>query len=392
MKASFSKFIVLLGIVPAFLVGCAKQAKNDNPFAHETVIYNNRGEQVNTNPTIDVSVKNGQEVSILPTEWMSLKDNFSDYKNAENYRVEGVENTTPKSVDITWTSESGALYYLVVLSLNQNMTDSSSIFRDEQSVSLKDLFAGSHYYYQIHAYYSDKTIISRRFDFKTVDFFRLISIDGVQNGRDLGNKKTTDGAKRIKQGLVYRTAYLDPVTEQGKAQAKVGYGIKTDLDLREPNYTTTPLGEGVNYVNNGVGNAGSPYYVNSDHGVNATAYQPAMRDNLKVFANMNNYPIVFHCAVGRDRTGTLAVVLELLCGVDMEQIKQDYIVYVFTSICNSTPVSTMAASFEALLNYFYSYGGYSDYYQGAEKYCLDIGVTSSEINTIRNILLEDVAL
>ena len=83
------------------------------------------------------------------------------------------------------------------------MTNTQSIFRDVQNVTLKDLFAGSHYYYQIHAHYSDKTIISRRFDFKTVDFFRLINIDGVQNGRDLGNKKTVDGTKRIKQGLVY---------------------------------------------------------------------------------------------------------------------------------------------------------------------------------------------
>jgi radical SAM peptide maturase (CXXX-repeat target family) len=196
MKAHFNKFIVLLGLVSAFTIGCSRQVKEDNPFAHETVIYTNRGEQINNNPTIDVSLKDGREVSILPDEWMNLKDNFSDYKNAENYRIEGVENTTPKAVDITWTSESGAQYYLIFLSLNKDMTNTQSIFRDVQNVTLKDLFAGSHYYYQIHAHYSDKTIISRRFDFKTVDFFRLINIDGVQNGRDLGNKKTIDGTKR----------------------------------------------------------------------------------------------------------------------------------------------------------------------------------------------------
>lgn len=392
MKVHFNKFIVLLGLVPAFTIGCSRQAKEDNPFAHETVIYTNKGEQINNNPTIDVSLKDGQEVSILPDEWMDLKDNFSDYKNAENYRIEGVENTTPKSVDITWTSESGAQYYLIFLSLNKDMTNTQSIFRDVQNVTLKDLFAGSHYYYQIHAHYSDKTIISRRFDFKTVDFFRLINIDGVQNGRDLGNKKTVDGTKRIKQGLVYRTAYLNPATEQGKIQATLGYGIKTDLDLREPGPTSSPLGSSVNYVNNGVGSYGSPYYVSSSSGINAEDYKPAMRENLKLFTNLNNYPIVFHCAVGRDRTGTLAVMLELLCGVDIEQVKQDYIVYVFTSICNSNAVSVMAPSFEALLNYLKTYGGNSDYYLGAEQYCLDIGLTSSDINAIRNNLLEDAVL
>ena len=142
--------------------------------------------------------------------------------------------------------------------------------------------------------------------------------------------------------MVYRTAYLNPATEQGKIQATLGYGIKTDLDLREPGPTSSPLGGSVNYVNNGVGSYGSPYYVSSSSGINAEDYKPAMRENLKLFTDLNNYPIVFHCAVGRDRTGTLAVMLELLCGVDIEQVKQDYIVYVFTSICNAESVSVMA--------------------------------------------------
>ena len=51
MKAHFNKFIVLLGLVPTFTIGCSRQVKEDNPFAYETVIYTNRGEQINKNPT-----------------------------------------------------------------------------------------------------------------------------------------------------------------------------------------------------------------------------------------------------------------------------------------------------------------------------------------------------
>jgi hypothetical protein len=67
-------------------------------------------------------------------------------------------------------------------------------------------------------------------------------------------------------------------------------------------------------------------------------------------------------------------------------------VYVFTSICNAESVSVMAPNLENLINYLKTYGGNSDYYLGAEQYCLDIGLTSSDINAIRNNLLEDVVL
>lgn len=361
----------------------------------EIIVYADGTEVPSNNPTIMGSLKEGEEISILPEAWMSYYNDLSDYLNVAKYYEVGVENTKPVSNTLSWTVTEDASYYVAFLSKSRNMTNPMTIFSLEKSVELKDLFAGTHYYYQIHAHYSDRTVISRKFDFKTVDFFRTLDIDGVQNARDIGNKNTADGQKKVKQGLVYRSAHLDSVTEKGKIQAKELYGIKTDLDLRGTGPTASPLGTGVAYVNNGAGgNYGSPYYTGND-GIQQEQYKPVMKANLALFADANNLPLLFHCAVGRDRTGTLAIMLYLILGVDLEQLKQDYIVYVFTSICNSDTVEYMTPAFNGLMNYINTYVGNDGVnsgtiYQRAEEYCLDIGLTSNELNAIRTNLLEDV--
>jgi protein-tyrosine phosphatase len=45
---------------------------------------------------------------------------------------------------------------------------------------------------------------------------------------------------------------------------------------------------------------------------------------LEVIAEPKNYPLVFHCAVGKDRTGMLAAMLLSLLGVGEDEIIKDY--------------------------------------------------------------------
>ena len=84
-----------------------------------------------------------------------------------------------------------------------------------------------------------------------------------------------------------------------------------------------------------------------------------------------------------------------LLGIDLEQIRQDFIVYAFTSICNDSSPSVFYTNLENLLDYYSSYIGNDSVdngtiYDRAVEYCNDIGLTNSEINTIRANLLEDV--
>ena len=129
-------------------------------------------------------------------------------------------------------------------------------------------------------------------------------------------------------------------------------------------------------------------------GVNSVAYQSTMLNNLKVFADKDNYPIAFHCAIGRDRTGTLAITLYLLLGIDVEQIQQDYIVSFFSSACNRDSFENCGEQMETLIYYFSSYKGKDGVssgtiYERTAEYATDIGLSTDELNRIRNNLLEN---
>ena len=47
----------------------------------------------------------------------------------------------------------------------------------------------------------------------------------------------------------------------------------------------------------------------------------------------NNYPVYFHCNIGTNRTGTVAMLLQALCGVEEEELLKDYMFSNFGTIC-----------------------------------------------------------
>ena len=391
MKNNFR--ITLLLVVPFVITGCKGKSKEDPRMTHEYIYYRDGREEQVSNPSINAKIKDGVSLSILPNEWMGFYDE-GNYSKMRLYYKYGVENTKPVPITLTWDDDLDCKTYGVNISTNKDMSNAVKFSSgSDKSFILKDLFAGTHYYYQVTADFEDRTVVSRRFDFFTADFIRTLDIDGVQNARDIGNKKTDDGKKRVKQGMVYRSANFDYVTTLGKQDALEKYGIKTDLDLREPGPTSSPLGDAVKYFNNATQLKGSPQYVSEDNGVNSVAYQTTMLNNLKVFADKDNYPIAFHCAIGRDRTGTLAITLFLLLGINLDQIQQDYIVSFFSSACNKDSFENCGEQLETLLYYFQAYKGKDGVnsgtiYERAQEYATDIGLSVDEINKIRENLLE----
>jgi len=45
---------------------------------------------------------------------------------------------------------------------------------------------------------------------------------------------------------------------------------------------------------------------------------------LRVCSNPNNYPLMFHCSSGKDRTGLIAALILACCGIDFGDIVQNY--------------------------------------------------------------------
>ncbi len=111
---------------------------------------------------------------------------------------------------------------------------------------------------------------------------------------------------------------------------------------------------------------------------------------MKEFANEANYPIMFHCTAGRDRTGTVACMLNALLGVAEENLYLDYeLSYISIDATNDKPISSVKiAEFESILAYLYTFEG-ETLADKTANYLMTYGMTQEEVDTIRNIMLED---
>lgn len=309
------------------------------------------------------------------------------YKNYQKYYAEKYfdngDQYYMKPLTLSWKSREPALYYTVKLSRKKDFSaiDYATVTTETKiEVDPAELYVSSAYYWQVRAEFSDRAVDSRVFCFEVEDAIRAITIDGVSNTRDLGGVVTASG-KRVKQGIAYRGARLDYVTEKGKEQAKK-FRFKTDLDLRAAGEgVQNPLGLD-NYIQ-----ISAPFY----NGCLDEFNWPALASEIKVFADESNYPIYFHCSVGRDRTGSLAFLLYAILGVSEEDIYRDYEFSVLSEMgcLDKTPVQDLVGGH---MNYLVSHIKWYDkgnLQENCEKFLLDVGVTQDDLAKIREIMLED---
>ena len=228
-------------------------------------------------------------------------------------------------------------------------------------------------------------------------------MDGVQNVRDLGGLKGL-GGKTVATGKAFRSAQFNraapynlvtnakkkvereyygscktTMTSEQVAAARRDFGIRTDLDLRGTGQcrgmSGSPLGDGVRFVNVPASNYSGIY-----KGEGAKL----MADALRVFADEANYPVIFHCVKGADRTGSLAFILHALLGVSAEDRLLDW---ELTAFSNPNPKFAHADRYDKLTAGLAKFPGATDA-EKAEAYAKKIGLTDGEIAKIREILLK----
>ena len=296
----------------------------------------------------------------------------------------------PNSVTLKWVTAEKADYYMVYVSQNSDMSDYECYFVNTNSLSIDNLFVGTKSYWQVDAFCSDKTLRSEIGSFTTADSPRALKIDGVSNTRDIGGMAVAEGY-RIKQGMVYRGGKLEDITEAGISYFKNKIGITTDLDLRTPGEggagSGSPLGEDINYIN-----INGRYYVGGS-GIHTDEGKALMAQEIKVFADADNYPIYIHCSLGRDRTGTLAFMIEALLGADKNTLIMDYDMSVFSvtgTLDNASYSGNLRTSILDTYNYLNDNFEGEDFSEKVENYLLSTGVTAEEIQSIRDNLLEEV--
>jgi len=166
---------------------------------------------------------------------------------------------------------------------------------------------------------------------------RLLPLIGAYNFRDLGGYPTVDG-RVTRWGQLFRSDTLHELTE---ADLKVlrDVGLKTVVDLR----TRTELertgrgllaDEPVHFRHHSVlqeeggetraapteaDTVGQRYLWYLDVG------RAALVETLTMAGDRGLYPLVFHCAAGKDRTGVVAALVLDILGVERNVIVEDYV-------------------------------------------------------------------
>jgi protein-tyrosine phosphatase len=169
---------------------------------------------------------------------------------------------------------------------------------------------------------------------------RVVPLEGGINFRDLGGYETEDG-RRVRWGQVYRSARLSELTD-GDVARIAALGIHTVVDFRQSEDAgeyPDRLPEGVDYQHMPVFedapmshrrallnrhrllDAFAGVYVN--HVVERGA--PAFGDLIRLLADESHLPLVFHCTVGKDRTGVAAALVLRALGVPRETVVNDYL-------------------------------------------------------------------
>ena len=307
----------------------------------------------------------------------------------------------PAGIDLTWnynfagdsgkgSGEDGGSgkdpkYALVYISRTKDLSEAETYVTAGNSVHIDDLLVNTDYYWQVRAVFADKTVLSDVFKLHTAHEFRTFAIPSVSNTRDLGGY-SVKGGKTVKQGMIFRGANVDGANTAAKKIMLEELGIRTDLDLRAPGEGKaggkfSPLGEEVNYIN-----ISAPLY----GGIKDEDKQEALAEEIRVFTKPENYPVYFHCAIGRDRTGTLAMLLLGLLGVPEDMIRRDYEMSFlsYSGSADKTPVETMLSSnFDPTVNYLKTLSG-KTFKDNVSSFLKSIGITDAELDAIRSIMLE----
>ena len=181
-----------------------------------------------------------------------------------------------------------------------------------------------------------------------------IHLQSVGNARELGGYSTADG-KRVKSGLLLRTAALNKISREDITRLTEVYHLAVIADLRMTSETADDPDKviaGVKYVNLRVineeahkellaqqqavkGDTLQTLLVVVDSGfMNDRLYIEFLADESgkqayrEFFKELLDLPpgksLLFHCSQGKDRTGCAAMLILSALGVDEDTIMNDY--------------------------------------------------------------------
>lgn len=170
---------------------------------------------------------------------------------------------------------------------------------------------------------------------------RFFEMDSIQNFRDIGGYVTSDN-KRVRWGKIFRSGSFFRMTSHDSLEIN-SLGIKTVFDLRSEDIRKKTFEKFSNVKNIRIPIAYNGYSsisqkVMEGHFLRGDAIiytQDTYRDMINNFAGQyadffdylcdeNNYPVVFHCYLGKDQSGLATFFLLRALDVPMDIIEDDY--------------------------------------------------------------------
>ena len=248
---------------------------------------------------------------------------------------------------------------------------------------------------------------------------RILKLPDSMNVRDLGGYSAQGRTTRWKS--VLRSDNPNRLTPES-VQALVDYGVRTVIDLRheDENDPTNPFEAGGQGVALGITRHSLQLV---DHeiyasipalngGPNSSAWGIAVLEHfgdniarvIRTIAQAPEGAVLFHCHLGKDRTGLISQLLLAVLGVEEDVVRDDYLL---TNPClepwfveiraKEAPTPEKLVEVEDWLHqWMYApddmvpgiFAHLSSKYGNARNYLIHIGVSESEISALEARLLE----
>jgi protein-tyrosine phosphatase len=237
---------------------------------------------------------------------------------------------------------------------------------------------------------------------------RHLPFDVVFNFRDLGGYTTSGGAT-----VKWRTLFRADGVHRLSVEHLAPLGVRTVLDLRTPQelergrfthdsigYHHLPILEET-WSRESLGTDLDPVPFLADRYVEMLlSGREAIARALDIMADDESFPLVFHCAAGKDRTGVVAAIVLSVLGVSDDDIADDYslsrlgmprfkewVIATYPEAADAMteqPAAFLAAPAEAMHGFLdrvrAEYGSVHDYLSG-------LGVSDETLDAVRNNLL-----
>ena len=295
----------------------------------------------------------------------------------------------PPTYTITWTAASSSQKLRV---WEGDWSREYSLSSGVGTQSITNLVPNATYQWKVTKTSDNTEIASGKF-YTSGRLHQVFFAPNVRNGRDLGGYKGL-GGKTVVYRKLYRGGLISKkYCNSDGVKEMLAEGIKAEVDLQEESSasTSSPLGKDVAFY--------APHF---DSG-----YNTMIRDNpgkvkdtfCWVVARLReNKPVYFHCWAGRDRTATLAILLEGALGVSESDMANDYELTYFTPSSwgmseddNGNPVYKhvrTAYSYKSVRKTIFKETDSGTYQERIVKYLIKIGVPQQDIDDLRSIMLK----